>query len=106
MISGLAVAAAVAVAAPAGCTVPNGPHHSGGSETERESDTGNGPDTGNGTPFTDPEKAEMYRELTRPLPYHGGDENAPCGAWSAATEKDAREMREAHQRCLDERQHR
>lgn len=77
----------------AGCQMPD-PASSPGLDIEQ--------DTGNGTPFTDPLKAEIYDELTRPLPYSGGDMSSRCGAWSAATPEDARAVRTAHQRCLDE----
>lgn len=86
----IAVAAALAAAVLAGCDLPAPPHRP----------TGSG--AGNGTPFTDPEKAEMYKELTRPLPYRGGDKYSHCGEWSAATPEDARQMRAAHQRCVAE----
>lgn len=60
------------------------------------------PGTGTGTPFTDPTRAELYREMTRPLPYRGGDIDSRCGSWEAATPDDAHQMRTAHQRCVTE----
>jgi hypothetical protein len=87
-VAGLGIAAVVAGVLLSGCEPPDLP-------------TGNLP-TGNGTPFTDPGKAELYREMTRPLPYRGGDINSRCGEWEAATSEDARQMRAAYQRCLTE----
>lgn len=88
-VAGLGIGAVVVGVLLSGCELP-----------EQPSTTGTG--TGNGTPFTDPEKAELYREMTRPLPYRGGDINSRCGAWEAATPEDARQMRAAHQRCVTE----
>lgn len=82
-VAGLGIGAVVAGVLLSGCELPD-------------------PPTGNGTPFTDPAKAELYREMTRPLPYRGGDINSRCGAWEAATPEDARQMRAAHQRCVTE----
>lgn len=83
----LAVLGAVALA---GCELPDPPSTTSTTSTR----------TSNGTPFTDPWKADLYREMTRPLPYSGGDIDGPCGSWSAATPQDAEEMAAIHRDCL------
>lgn len=83
-----------------GCTLPDASHRPNGADTEV--DTGADTGTGNGTPFTDPQRAEIYKELNRDLRFRGGDKNGPCGEWQADTPEDAAVMRKAHQRCLDE----
>jgi len=87
----IGVVAAAAAVLLSGCQLP-----------DPSSTTGTGADTGtgNGTPFTDPWKADLYREMTRPLPYGGGDIDGPCGAWEAATPQDAKEMAATHRDCL------
>lgn len=92
--SGAPAAAVAAALLLAGCDPHAQPGRTTGSE---QSD--------NGTPFTDPQKAEIYKELTRPLKYRGGDKNSRCGAWEADTPEDAAIMRKAHQRCVSEGWH-
>jgi hypothetical protein len=43
----------------------------------------------------------LYNELMKPLPYHGGDADGPCGAWSAADKDIADQARAEWQRCMD-----
>lgn len=49
---------------------------------------------------------ELWSEMNKPLPYSGGDANGPCGEWSAATKKDADEMKTAWQKCISQHGHR
>jgi hypothetical protein len=43
---------------------------------------------------------ELYDEITKPLPYNGGDADGPCWAWSAATQDIADQERAAWDRCM------
>lgn len=43
---------------------------------------------------------DLLHELTRPLPYNGGDPNGPCGSWGAATKADADQMDTAWHHCM------
>ncbi|EWM14610.1 hypothetical protein [Kutzneria sp. 744] len=43
---------------------------------------------------------ELYDELTKPLPYNGGDPDGPCGSWSAVDQALAEQARAAWQRCM------
>jgi hypothetical protein len=45
--------------------------------------------------------SEIYDALTAPLPYHGGDADGPCWAWSAADKATADQERAAWQRCMN-----
>jgi hypothetical protein len=43
---------------------------------------------------------EIQSALNTPLPYSGGDQNSPCGEWSAASKADAAQMQAAWDTCM------
>lgn len=43
---------------------------------------------------------DLWNELTKPLPFNGGDANGPCGSWSAADKADADQMQTSWQQCM------
>lgn len=51
-------------------------------------------------PLPQDEFPDLWNELTKPLPYNGGDANGPCGSWAAADKADADQMQAHWQQCM------
>ena len=102
----LAAAAAAAGLILTGCQLPDGGGTGadlfGGTHYPVDTSNGERPRTADDQPiFRNPADAALYRDMTKPLPYSGGDPDSSCGAWEAATPELAAEKRDLQQRCLN-----
>ena len=102
-VTAMRVLPAVVVAAVAltGCQLPDPPEFDHAPAVDTQLDTS---DSGSDLPpeiaTREPWEQDLYRQMTQPLPYSGGDPEGPCGSWGASTAQDAEEMAAIHRDCL------